>query len=215
MITLMTFVLLFCMQQLPDIPTPMVQVGLFNYSADIGRPDVKGSAAFNAADSSYAIKGAGYNIWFKRDEFHYLFNKMTGDFLVSGRLKLDANGKNVHRKIGWMIRESENDEAAHISATIHGDGTVVLQWRSAEGKSMRDPEDEVRYPGKNIERVQLERKGNLITMSVAAAEGEYTVVGSHEMQGLDKQVLAGLFLCSHDPEVLESGIASEVTVQSK
>ncbi len=48
-------------------------VGIFSHHADIGKPKLSGSTVYNTSDQSYNLKGAGYNIWFGRDEFHYSF----------------------------------------------------------------------------------------------------------------------------------------------
>ncbi len=47
-------------------------IGLFQHSEDIGNPKVKGSSHYDAKTQVYTLKGAGYNIWFERDELHYL-----------------------------------------------------------------------------------------------------------------------------------------------
>ena len=114
-------------------------VGIFQNHADIGNPKVKGSAAYEENMQSYSLKGGGYNIWFNRDEFHYAYNKVKGDFILTANVKLLGEGKEAHRKIGWMIRASEQEDAAHISAVLHGDGLTVLQWRRLRGAYMRDP----------------------------------------------------------------------------
>src|SRR5580765_8387990 len=104
-------------------------VGIFDNHADIGNPKIRGSVMYNTADQSYNFKGGGYNIWFNRDEFHYAYNKIKGDFILTANVRLIGEGKEGHRKIGWMIRASEQEDAAHMSAVVHGDGLTVLQWR--------------------------------------------------------------------------------------
>ena len=66
-------------------------------------------------------------------------------------------GKDPHRKIGWMIRAANTDDAAHVTATVHGDGLVALQWRKMKGAFMRDPQDEVFTKKTATEIIQLER----------------------------------------------------------
>jgi hypothetical protein len=51
-----------------------------------------------------------------------------------------GKGVEAHRKIGWMVRAAEGDDAAHMTATVHGDGMVALQWRRMRGAHMRDPQ---------------------------------------------------------------------------
>ncbi|HXO75670.1 MAG TPA: hypothetical protein VN824_10555, partial [Puia sp.] len=52
------------------------QVGIFENSIDIGNPKVAGSASYDESTQSYSIKGGGSNIWFNRDEFHFVYKKI-------------------------------------------------------------------------------------------------------------------------------------------
>ena len=187
-------------------------IGIFKTSADIGNPKIKGTAVYNATEQTYNLKGAGYNIWFNRDEFQYLYNKIKGDFILTANMKLLGDGKNPHRKIGWMIRESDKEDAAHITATLHGDGLTVLQWRNLRGAYMRDPEDEIFHLKKNVEVIQLERSGKKIIMRAANIGEPLQIVGIQEMKDLPDEVLAGLFVGSHDADILEEGMAWNVRI---
>ncbi|MBN1987346.1 MAG: hypothetical protein JW761_13630, partial [Prolixibacteraceae bacterium] len=43
------------------------KTGVFQFSKDIGNPELKGSASYDENSQEYTLKGAGYNIWFERD----------------------------------------------------------------------------------------------------------------------------------------------------
>jgi len=178
-------------------------VGIFQNNSDIGNPKLSGSATYNKMDQSYDLKGAGYNIWFERDEFHYLFNKIKGDFILTANFEFVGKGTEAHRKTGWMVRESTDEKAPHISATLHGDGLTVLQWRVSAGAAMRDPQDEIFAKDSAYSVIQVERAGNLITMRAAHAGKPLETIGSHEMDNLSGEVLVGPFICSHNPDVSE------------
>jgi WD40 repeat protein len=102
-----------------------------------------------------------------------------------------------------MIRASEDDNAAHITAALHGDGLTVLQWRELKGAFMRDPEDEIFSTKKGYQILQLERKGKEIIMRAAHPGEPLQLIGSHMMESLSGPVLAGLFICSHNESVIE------------
>jgi regulation of enolase protein 1 (concanavalin A-like superfamily) len=189
------------------------KIGLFEAGTDIGNPKLAGSSIYDPAQKVYTMKGAGYNIWFERDEFQYLFKSLEGDFTVTADFEFVGQGKDAHRKIGWMVRESEDDNASHLSAVVHGDGLTVLQWRVAKGDKMRDPEDEIFSKEKNIKTVQIERKGNVYTMRAAAKGAPLQEVGSHVMPNFKEKVLVGLFICSHNPDVVEEARVSNVTIR--
>lgn len=186
--------------------------GIFTNSSDIGNPRNHGSSLYNQADQSYNLKGAGYNIWFERDEFHYLFNKIKGDFILTANFRFEGKGTNNHRKTGWMIRWSTNEKSPHISAVLHGDGLTVMQWRGQEGAAMRDPQDELFAKGSKYDIIQIERSGKTITMRAAHKDEPFDVIGSHEMGNMPDEVLAGLFICSHDPDVIEEATAWNVRI---
>lgn len=190
-----------------------VPVGDFQNHADIGNPKIKGATLYDSNEQAYTLKGGGYNIWFNRDEFQYVFNKLKGDFILTANVKLLGVGKDPHRKIGWMIRESEQEDAAHISATFHGDGLTVLQWRRLRGAFMRDPQDEIFLLKKNVEILQLERQGKTIIMRTANAGEPLQEAGRIDMPDMPAEVLAGLFVCSHNAEEQEEGIAWNVRIE--
>lgn len=178
-------------------------IGIFQNHADVGNPKATGSASYDEASQTYTIKGAGYNIWFGRDEFHYLYDTLNGDFILTANFEFVGKGTDPHRKIGWMVRSNAVDNAQHVSAVSHGDGLTVLQWRPLPGAFMRDPQDEIFTSKKNLQIIQLERKGKIFTMRVAHWGEPLQTVGSHEMEDMPDEVLGGLFICSHNESVVE------------
>jgi len=178
-------------------------IGIFQNNKDIGNPKLAGSAIYDAETQTYTLTGAGYNIWFERDEFHYLYNELKGDFILTANFAFEGEGNNAHRKIGWMLRSSEEDNDVHCSAVLHGDGLTVMQWRVLRGAFMRDPEDEIFAPKPAYQILQLERSGKNIILRAAHPGEPLQVIGSEEMENLPDKVLAGLFICSHDSNIVE------------
>ncbi len=177
--------------------------GLFEGHGDIGHPAIPGSTRYDAGDQSYSMKGAGYNIWFNRDECQYAWKKIRGDFILTANFEFKGEKGNGHRKTGWMVRESPDEAAASMNAVVHGDGLTVLQWREIRGAYMRDPRDEIFCPKRNFPIVQLERKGHLFIMRVAHPGEPLLLVGMHEMPDMPDAVYAGLYICSHDSAASE------------
>ena len=135
--------LLICSFLLNSVMAQNQATGIFEGNIDIGNPKKAGFSVYNSTDQSYSLKGSGYNIWFARDEFHYLYNKLKGDFILTANFGFAGDGTEPHRKAGWMLRASTDEDSQHISATIHGDGLTVMQWRDYKGAEMKDPEDEI------------------------------------------------------------------------
>lgn len=179
-------------------------VGIFDDHLDIGNPKITGNASFDTAMQEYHLTGAGANIWFNRDEFHFLYKKLKGDFILTADFDFtgDTAGAVGHRKIGWMIRESTDEGAASMNACKHIDGLIVLQWRPYRGMFMRDPEDELFFSKNGGQTIQLQRIGKLLTMKIANPGEPLQMVGSYAMEALKDEVLAGLYILSHDSNAI-------------
>jgi TolB protein len=188
-------------------------LGLFEHHQDIGNPKIAGSAKYDPVTHTYTLTGSGYNIWFNRDEFQYLFKKIKGDFTATANFEFVGDKGNNHRKIGWMIRESTHESAIHVSAVEHGDGLTVLQWRSVQGENMKDPDGEIFFPDKGFEVIQLQRIGKKIIMRVGHIGEPLKTVGAHTMSNLSDEALLGLFICSHDPAVIEKARIWDVHIE--
>ena len=188
------------------------QTGQFKNSTDIGNPSQKGSSAYNSTEQCYTLRGGGYNIWFERDEFHYLYNEIKGDFILTANFKFEGEGHDPHRKTGWMLRSSTDEDSPHISAVLHGDGLTVMQWRNFAGDEMKDPENEMFAEGSGYEIIQIERSGKTIFMRAAQRGKPFETIGSYEMINLPDEVLAGLFICSHNPDVIEEATVWNVRI---
>lgn len=188
--------------------------GIFQANTDIGNPLKEGSATYNSSDQSYSLRGSGYNIWFARDEFHYLYKQMKGDFILTANFRFEGEGAESHRKTGWMLRAGTDEDSQHISATLHGDGLTVMQWRDYKGAEMKDPEDEIFAEGSGYEIIQIERSGRIIFMRAAHFGEPLETIGSYEMVNLPDEILAGLFICSHNPETTEEVTIWNVRIDS-
>ena len=189
-----------------------MSVGIFDTAVDVGKPKIAGSSMYDPIKQEYTIKGAGYNIWFNRDEFQYLASRLRGDFLVTADVDFPNPGKEGHRKVGWMVRESLQEDAAQLSATVHGDGLTVAQWRVMRGAFMRDPQDELFFPKKKAQTIQLERKGKTYIMRIANAGEPLQSAGTVIMENIGDNPYVGLFVGSHNADVLEEARVWNVRV---
>ncbi len=115
-------------------------IGQFDAQTDIGGPLVPGSASFDPASNTYTINSAGYNIWYQRDEFRYLWKEMTGDVSLAASV-VWPNIDDFHdRKVALVIRESLEDNSRQIMAAQHGNGMVHISWRAEKSGQMTDVE---------------------------------------------------------------------------
>src|ERR1035438_10355637 len=98
----------------PDFHRPSknfdIPIGIFDGQSDIGSAVVPGSARYDAATKQYTINSAGYNVWYTRDEFRYLWKKMSGDVSLAADISYpDPNGFG-DRKAVLVIRQDLEDD---------------------------------------------------------------------------------------------------------
>ena len=144
------------------------------------------------------MTGSGINMWTTNDQFHFLWKKMTGDFIVRARVEFVGKGVEEHRKVGWMARSSLDSNAAYVDAVEHGIGLTSLQYRKAAGGITT----QIVVPITNADIIQLERRGSNYIFS-AARSGEMFVSTNHSTDMLPDDLFVGLFICSHNPKVKE------------
>jgi len=102
-------------------------LGIFDNHTDIGNCMKKGSATYNPDNQTYTIRGSGNNMWFDRDEFHYLWTKLQGDFILRAEVKLIGEGVDPHRKAGWIVKNNlDNTTGKKRQYLYHVDRRV---WR--------------------------------------------------------------------------------------
>ena len=60
-------------------------LGLFSGQTTIGAAASPGSCVYDDEGQVYAITGAGANIWGQRDDFHFVWRRVAGDFILTFR----------------------------------------------------------------------------------------------------------------------------------
>jgi hypothetical protein len=182
-------------------------LGEFESNGDVGSPKLAGSASYDPASQEYTLTGAGTNMWFTTDQFHFLWRKMKGDFILRTRVEFIGRGAVAHRKIGWMVRPSLDTGAPYADCAEHGNGEACLQFRRAAGSNT----EELMLAVSNANVLQFERKGNTYIFS-AARYGEPFASAQLTNFDLGDEVYAGLFICSHTPDVVEKAIFRDVRI---
>jgi TolB protein len=180
-------------------------LGPFDDHGDVGSPKLTGSAAYNGFSQEYALSAAGANLWGPRDEFHFVWKKLAGDFVVQARVELLGEGVEPHRKLGVMVRSTLDADSPYADAVVHGDGLTSLQFRRTKGGAT----EEIRSALTGADVLQLERHGDRVTLR-AARFGEPFATSGLDALALGDEVYVGLFLCSHNPDVVERAVFRDV-----
>src|SRR5205809_1885429 len=130
-------------------------VGVFTAQSDVGR--ARGSASYDPQRQTYLVAGSGQNMWGSRDDFHFVWKRISGNFMLSTRARFIGAGVEEHRKIGWTIRPSLDPGSAHVTAALHGNGLMSLQFRRQAGAITEEEKSADSLP--DVEAIiQLERR---------------------------------------------------------
>ena len=185
-------------------------VGAFDSQTDVGRTRHPGSASYDSPRQEYVIAGSGQNMWNDHDDFHFVWKRMTGNFILSTRAHFVGKGVEAHRKIGWSIRSSLEPNSPHVTAALHGDGLMSLQFRRTPGATTEENKSADSLPNADAV-IQLERRDGAFLMSVARF-GDTLVTQRLTDVSLPDTVYVGLFVCAHNDSVVERGGFSNVRI---
>ena len=180
---------------------------LFENHCNVGSVNLPSSCEYNPEQQVYTIASAGQNIWGDHDDFHFLWRRMRGNFIATVRAEFLGTGVNPHRKLGWMARTSLDSQSPEVCTGIHGDGLISLQFRRTPGGQT----EEVRAPINGADVIQLERRGSAYILSVAHFGEPFTTVQTSDLD-LGEEVYLGLFVCSHEDQVVEKAVFHDVRI---
>ncbi len=168
-------------------------------SADIGAVAVAGGASY--ANGTYTLSGAGVDIWASADQFHYMYQQMTGDGTVVARVT-SLQYANSWSKVGVMIRETLSPDSPHGLALISAGKGYAFQRRVAQGALTDSTSGGAgAAPG----WVRLVRAGSTFTASRSADGVTWTTMGSVAIP-MGHTVYAGLAVTSRNPGVAVTAV---------
>ncbi|PYO91251.1 MAG: hypothetical protein DMD58_05100 [Gemmatimonadetes bacterium] len=183
-------------------------VGIFTAQSDVGR--ATGSASYDPRQQTYLVAGSGQNMWDSRDDFHFVWKRISGNFILSTRARFIGAGGEEHRKIGWTIRSSLDPRSAHVTAALHGNGLMSLQFRRQTSRITEEAKSADSLPDADA-IIKLERRDGVYLMSVAQF-GDTLVTQRLAGVSLPDTVYVGLFVCSHNDAVTERATFRNVRI---
>lgn len=206
------------------IPTP---IGIFDGQAEVGTPIVPGRASFDPATGRYTITASGYNVWYYRDEFRFLWKRMRGDVSLAADVAYPDPGGYGDRKAVLVIRQDLDDDAVQVVVAPHGAGMIQLAQRPAKGARVTDleyrvgsrggrpggasPDSLVPIPAK---RVGLEKRGDRYALYVSLEGEPMHPIGPPITQRIAEPFYVGIGFCSHLPDTLDTAVLSDVVLEN-
>lgn len=196
--------------------TSETPIGIFQGQSDIGGALVPGNASYSAATGQYTINSAGYNIWYQRDEFRYLWKKASGDFSIAADVTFPNADGFGDRKVVIAFRQSLDDDAKSIMVGQHGAGMIHLAYRSDAGAMMKDLE--YRFTGLltgiHAKRIGIEKHGDSFAIFVSLQGEPLHQFGPPVTLHFDGPFYVGIGFCSHQPVTVDTAVISNLVFEN-
>lgn len=176
---------------------------------DIGSPELRGSV--QPVGTGWDLTAGGTDIWERSDQFHFLYQTISGDFDIAVRVE-SFTPAHLYSKAGLMIRETLGADSPHLMFLVFSHnaprnnnlGAYEMQFRSVTGGECQavypairppaPPEFPAAYPHSWL---RVERRGNRFS-AFASTDGKTWKLYAVQNLALATQVHVGPALTSHD-----------------
>jgi hypothetical protein len=191
-------------------------IGIFEGQSDVGGAVVPGSSSFDPATGRYTIDSAGYNIWYSRDEFRYLWKKMSGDVSLAADITFPNPKGYGDRKAVFVIRQDLEDGSKEAMSALHGAGLIHLAERPETGANIKEAhrvEGTTHSTGAPA-RIGIEKHGDSFALYVSLDGEPMHQEGAAMNLHIDGPFYVGIGFCSHQPGTSDATILSNVILEN-
>jgi TolB protein len=185
--------------------------GIFEGHNDVGTVLHAGSVDYDAAKQTYTISGSGENMWLAADAFQFAWKKISGDVTLTADISFLTATGNEHKKAALMLRQSLDADSVYADVALHASGLTSLQFRDEKGAITREIQSNISAP----KRLRIAKRGDYVYMSLGTSGGEPTVAGGWLRIPLQGTFYVGLGVCSHDKDVVEKAVFSNVELTQR
>ncbi len=192
-------------------------IGIFEGQSDIGSALVPGSASYDPKTGQYTINSAGYNIWYTRDEFRYLWKKMSGDVSLAATVSFPVPQPPHDRKVVLMIRQDLDDNSQEVMAAEHGTGMVHMAARFEKNGMIKDMQYRIGgslLPAVMPQRIGIEKHGDDFALFISVKGEPMHQFGPPIHLHMNGPFYVGIGFCSHYPVTVDTGVFSDVVLEN-
>jgi TolB protein len=201
--------LLFSFPEKSSAQQPSGSLGIFENESDVGVLLHPGKTVYDSARETYSITAGGENVWFDKDNFHFVWIKVSGDGFFQADIQFVGKGVNPHRKALLMVRPSLDADSPYADIALHGNGMTALQFRDEKGGLTREVQAALWSP----KHFKIEKHGDYFTMWLAGEDGQFHFAGSSPRIAHGDSFYVGLGLCSHEKDLVETAVFSGVRIE--
>jgi hypothetical protein len=184
-------------------------LGIFEQHQDVGMVLTPGSAEYDPLKGAYTLSASGENMWAASDAFHFVWQKVAGDYQITASIEIPASSGDPHRKAVLMIRQSLDADSAYADAALHGAGLTSLQSREAKGALTHEVQANINMP----RRLRLIRRGDDFFLYVALPGEPLHLAGGSMRVRMEGPFYIGLGVCAHHNDAVEKAVFSDVKIE--
>ncbi|MBV8631383.1 MAG: biopolymer transporter Tol [Silvibacterium sp.] len=199
-------------------------IGDFEGQSDIGSPKLEGSAFYDPIAKQYTLKSAGYNTTYTREEFRFVWKRMSGDVSIAAEITFPDQEGYDGRKAILAIRQGLEDDSKEALVALYGSGIFALSQRPSKGQPRRDETYRVWGVPAHVrpdlrviltpKRIALEKRGDTFILYVSIEGEPMHAFGSPLTLRMNQPLYVGIGFCSNMPEKVDTAIFSHVTVEN-
>ncbi len=197
--------------------TEQSPLGIFDGQSDVGGALVSGESSYDAATGAYTVRSAGYNIWYTRDEFRFVWKRMSGDVSLAADASFPNPNGYDDRKAVLVIRQSLDDDSAEAVVGEHGGGLIHLAERARAGATMNDAQFRFggTLAGVKARRIGIEKRGGEVAIFLALAGEPLHQFGPPIQLNLTEPFYVGIGFCSHLPATADEAVFTHVLLANR
>jgi len=163
-----------------------------------------GAVEYEAGMKTYTISGSGENMWSTADAFQFVWKKMSGDVSLTADISFLTKTGNEHKKGVLMLRQSLDGDSVYADVALHASGLTSLQFRDEKGAVTREVQSNLSAP----KRLRIVKRGDYVYMALGSEALQ--PAGGWLRIPLQGSFYVGLGVCSHDKDVVEQAVFSNV-----
>jgi len=171
-------------------------------NTDIGSPALIGGADYDAETEAFTIDAGGEDIWQTKDQFHYVYQPLSGDGEIVARVT-SLSPTDAWTKSGVMIKESATAGATYAMVSVTPANGIVMQYNFTGNAGPR--------PSYNLPIwLKLTRVGNQFTSYYSTNGTSWTQLGQATVN-MSSNATIGLFSTAHTNSALATTVFDNVS----
>ncbi len=194
----------------PPNPSPSANPCPGGWSCqDIGNPALVGNQSLNTG--TWTLQGAGTDINGHSDQFHYVWQSLSGNGTVQAYIASQTNTSG-NAKTGVMLRQSTDAGSPYYAALVTPSNGITIQYRSSPGLNTTVA---LNLSGTAPSYLKIARSGtNFSTYTSTDGTTWNYVLGTSVSLSLKGTMLAGLAITSNNTTTSGQATFNKVSIST-